>query len=304
MDHLLRAPQKHALFLSQVYVENIPKEGENEPSPRPARSNTAQAIADVLQDQSLMKERIELLKKAEEEKAAVEALKAADKSINLIKQKEHYERLRAESAEKGQLKGDQNMMENADITQKQEELQHYDAQKRAKDKNNAGDGFGDRLDDGNYPDTGWHASNHIYDDTPMFTTRHEGRGEAQDGISAGDGLGKHRDSYPTQHPLVPQDYEETKPPDQVKDALKGDYKYPHADHPPSRSQSSPQVSGKGNLKVGSPVQLPAVDGSIKYGTIRWIGLVPNLSEAVAGVEMVNNMSHKYSHDTFAYWFIL
>ena len=52
---------------------------------------------------------------------------------------------------------------------------------------------------------------------------------------------------------------------------------------------------KANLKVGSPVQLPAVDGSMKYGTIRWIGHVPNVSEEIAGLEMVNDIFRTRSH---------
>ena len=34
------------------------------------------------------------------------------------------------------------------------------------------------------------------------------------------------------------------------------------------------------------MQLPAVDGGIKYGTIKWIGLVPLVQEEIAGIEMV------------------
>ena len=315
MDHLLRAPKMHALFLPEKLVEDIPKAEGSRSSPRPGRSDTAQEIAGILgiNEDSLMKEQVELLKKAEEaaavealkkaeEAATVEALKAAEQSIDLKKQQEYYEQLEAETVAKAGQQGDQNEMENPDFNQQQELSQLYEAEKKAQVRNDAGGGLGDRAS--NYPDPGQRQSNHIYDDPPKSTPRHEGRGKAQDRNNAGDGLGKHRDSYPTQHPLVPQVYKETKP-TEVKDAPKADYNYPHADHPPSRSQSSPQVSGKDNLKVGSPVQLPAVDGGIKHGTIRWIGLVPNVSEAIAGIEMVNDVTQNmYTVMTPSHWFIL
>ena len=53
--------------------------------------------------------------------------------------------------------------------------------------------------------------------------------------------------------------------------------------PPNKTQPE---SPAHNLKVGSPVQLPAVDGSVKYGTIRWMGHVPSVSVEIAGLEMV------------------
>ena len=110
MDHLLfSAPRKHALFLPEALVEKIPEAGGSELSPRPARSDTAQEIAGVLNmsEDSLLKQQVELLKKAEknkEEEAAVEAMKAAEQSTDFNKQQQYYEKLRAEaeSAAKGQ----------------------------------------------------------------------------------------------------------------------------------------------------------------------------------------------------------
>ena len=43
-----------------------------------------------------------------------------------------------------------------------------------------------------------------------------------------------------------------------------------------------------NLGVGSLIQLPAADGTIKYGTIKWIGLVQNVQGEIAGIEMVSS----------------
>ena len=41
------------------------------------------------------------------------------------------------------------------------------------------------------------------------------------------------------------------------------------------------------LGVGSLIQLPGTDGcSVYYGTIKWIGLVPNAQGKIAGIELV------------------
>ena len=46
------------------------------------------------------------------------------------------------------------------------------------------------------------------------------------------------------------------------------------------------------LTVGSRVQVPATDGTAKYGVIRWIGFVKQVwQEVIAGIEMVSSIQH-------------
>ena len=45
-----------------------------------------------------------------------------------------------------------------------------------------------------------------------------------------------------------------------------------------------------NLGVGSLIQIPAADGTTKYGTIKWIGFVQDVQGEVAGIEMVKFFS--------------
>ena len=50
--------------------------------------------------------------------------------------------------------------------------------------------------------------------------------------------------------------------------------------------SSPPGEEAHGLEVGSLIQLPAMDGSVIYGTIKWIGLMPNTYGQIAGIELV------------------
>ena len=44
-----------------------------------------------------------------------------------------------------------------------------------------------------------------------------------------------------------------------------------------------------NLGVGSLIQIPSSDQDTpRYGTIKWIGLLPNVRLQIAGIELVNN----------------
>ena len=56
------------------------------------------------------------------------------------------------------------------------------------------------------------------------------------------------------------------------------------------ASSGPLSTGEADpshcLGVGSLIQLPATDGSVKYGTIKWIGLIRNVQGNVAGIELV------------------
>ena len=143
MDHLLSAHKRHALFLPEALVDEIPN---HESSPRPARSGTAQEIAQALNmsETTLAKQQIELLeeakrvKTAEEDQASLKALEAAEESIDITRQAEHYKRLQAESAAQGYVQDDQCQLKNIDVARQQEELQHYIvAKKRARDMNKA-----------------------------------------------------------------------------------------------------------------------------------------------------------------------
>ena len=50
--------------------------------------------------------------------------------------------------------------------------------------------------------------------------------------------------------------------------------------------SSPPGEEAHGLEVGSLIQLPAMDGSVIYGTIKWIGMMPNTYGQIAGIELV------------------
>ena len=41
-----------------------------------------------------------------------------------------------------------------------------------------------------------------------------------------------------------------------------------------------------NLKVGSSIELLAADGTKKYGSIKWMGHVPQVEAEVAGIELI------------------
>ena len=414
MDHLISAPKKHSLFLPEPLVENIPKAGGSkssprpgsESSPRPGRSDTAQELAGVLDmsEDSLMKEHVEALKEVEKE-AAIEAMKAAEQSIDFNKQQAYYEQLQAESAAKGQLKGDQNAKENPAVSQQQEDLRRFESQKRAQDRNNAGDGLGDHMGDNNNPNAGKHASSHIYDEPEQFLDagrggagapapydpryspssqhrqihqkQHDGRPAHEQvvpydqgvGGQPGDrqpGHGRHQETSfgqePSTHGYPPQNagaehnlgYQQDR--DQYHRGQQPPPQHMRQDFPPGQNQTipgagrdprteyqsnlpgenrdfsqapvfqssqGPSTGAQGHpfsaqgpppgadgqsavhpsglaastgpppgedlshgLGVGSLIQIPAADGSVKYGTIKWIGLIANVQGKIAGIELV------------------
>ena len=56
-----------------------------------------------------------------------------------------------------------------------------------------------------------------------------------------------------------------------------------------RTSSKSQLnSADQRLELGSLVQLPAADGTPKYGIIRWIGRLPMLQGEIAGIELVRH----------------
>ena len=59
-------------------------------------------------------------------------------------------------------------------------------------------------------------------------------------------------------------------------------------YPPTlgRAASTGPPDESHDLVVRSLIQLPAADGTLKYGTIMWIGFAPNVPGSLAGIELV------------------
>ena len=183
LDYLMSAPKRHALFLPEAFVEDIPSEVQQSgSSSHPARSDSEHEIAKALNmsHNSLMKQQVELLDKAEKDKTAKEdeaslkALEVSEESIDITKQADYYKKLQSESVAQGhvQVQDDQCQLTNVDVSRQQEEMRRYEADKKA---NSAGDGLGDRMGDSKYPDTGRRPSSHIYDEPnppPSPSSRH------------------------------------------------------------------------------------------------------------------------------------
>ena len=60
------------------------------------------------------------------------------------------------------------------------------------------------------------------------------------------------------------------------------------DKPSTASATGQQSSSSPRLVVGSRIQIPAKNNSLKYGVIRWIGNLPDFKDTIiAGLEMVS-----------------
>lgn len=97
-----------------------------------------------------------------------------------------------------------------------------------------------------------------------------------DALIATEGITKQKGHVSSEAPPDPGSYDHT-------------HREPHPEHQLTDSDAvSPPAPEEmsGTLGVGSPIQVPAIDGTIKYGTIKWIGFVPNIQERIAGLEMV------------------
>ena len=56
-----------------------------------------------------------------------------------------------------------------------------------------------------------------------------------------------------------------------------------------------------DLEVGSTVEVPMIEGSPRYGVIRWIGNIPHGNKLIAGLEMVRKYFPRKRKKFIAAW---
>ena len=143
MDHYLKVPKKHALFLPESLVDVIPSA-----STKASQDVEAHGIAEALNVNTE-----ELL-----EEQRIAATLVAEESLDITKQQEQYQKLQVDAAVKelSNFQGNHGQHENVNVTRQQEEFRYYEAQKKAEETNNE------------VSDTGRKQAEHLYDNPDEF----------------------------------------------------------------------------------------------------------------------------------------